>query len=210
MSPLYPALELAALGVAGAAVAAGSARDLWPTCVFGWTLLALGVIDWREYRLPDLLTLPLLAAGLLLALFGDPADAWSSLLGALAGGGAVVVIRAVYAALRGREGIGLGDAKLLAALGAWLGWEALPAVVLVAAWRRWSSSASAPPPGIGSRPTASPSAPSSVSPRGSSASTVRRASSDAAGHESERRDARAHPAPPSGGDLRWPRRAKRE
>ena len=132
VSPLYPALELAALGVAGAAVVAGSADALWPTCVFGWTLLALGVIDWREYRLPDLLTLPLLATGLLLAAVGDPADASSRLIGALAGGAVVLAIRAAYAALRGREGMGLGDAKLLAAIGAWLGWEALPAVVLVA------------------------------------------------------------------------------
>lgn len=104
----------------------------------GWWLLALALIDLRTFRLPDALTLPLVAAGLLLAATGvpgglalpSPADA---ALGAAAGFVGLAGIRWLYARVRGVEGLGLGDAKLAAAGGAWLGWAALPWLLLVAA-----------------------------------------------------------------------------
>jgi len=102
-------------------------------CAFGWSLVALAWIDWQRMRLPDLLTLPLLGLGLAAALLEAPGALLSSVVGALAGYAALRVIDGGYRRLRGREGLGRGDAKLLAAGGAWLGWEALPWVVLFAA-----------------------------------------------------------------------------
>jgi leader peptidase (prepilin peptidase) / N-methyltransferase len=102
-------------------------------CVFGWSLLSLAWIDWRQLRLPDALTLPLLGAGLAAAALDGQDALLSGVIGALAGYAALRLVGEGYLGLRGREGLGQGDAKLLAAGGAWLGWEALPWVVLLAA-----------------------------------------------------------------------------
>ena len=106
---------------------------LGASLALGWTLLALAAIDARHYRLPDRLTLPLIPAGLLVAWLSDPASLAGHALGALAGFLAFAGIAQAYHRLRRRAGMGLGDAKLLAAAGAWLGWSALPALVAVAA-----------------------------------------------------------------------------
>ena len=128
------AVELAALGVAGmAAAVAATGVQLWAGCALGWTLLALAWIDWERFWLPDALTLPLLAAGLILAWLDTPWSLTDRAIGAIAGYLAFRIVGRVYLALRGREGLGEGDAKLLAAGGAWLGWAALPNVVLTAA-----------------------------------------------------------------------------
>ena len=96
-------------------------------------LAAVAVIDLRERRIPDALSLPLLAAGLLwAAVEGD--RPWSGhALGAAGGFGVLAAFGAAYFRVRGREGLGLGDAKLFGAAGAWLGWSALPVVLLIAA-----------------------------------------------------------------------------
>ena len=133
LSPFYPAIELAALGVAASAAWVLSGWLLWVSLGLGWTLLALAAIDLRHYLLPDVLTLPLIPAGLAVAWAVDPALLPHHLLGALLGFAAFAVIGQVYRRLRGRHGLGLGDAKLLAAAGAWLGWAALPSVVVIAA-----------------------------------------------------------------------------
>lgn len=93
-------------------------------------LLALSVIDLREYRLPDILTLPLIMAGLAQAYFltGNIAP---SLMGAASGYIVFVGFELAYRRLRGRDGLGRGDAKLLAAGGAWCGWAGLPLIVLI-------------------------------------------------------------------------------
>jgi len=98
----------------------------------GWTLGLLGVVDLLVLRLPDVLTLPLGVAGLVFApgLLGTPLV--EHLVGAAAGFGALAGLGWAYARLRGRDGLGLGDAKLLAVAGAWLGWRALPSVVVIA------------------------------------------------------------------------------
>jgi leader peptidase (prepilin peptidase) / N-methyltransferase len=106
---------------------------LWASLALGWTLLALAAIDIRHYWLPDRLTLPLIPAGLLVAWLVDPAALAGHAIGALAGFLAFAGIAWAYRQLRRRAGLGLGDAKLLAAAGAWLGWPALPGLVVVAA-----------------------------------------------------------------------------
>jgi leader peptidase (prepilin peptidase) / N-methyltransferase len=133
LSAFYPIIELAALAVAASAALVVSGWLLLVSCMLGWTLLTLAAIDQRHFLLPDILTLPLIPAGLLVAFALDPALVWSHLVGALAGFAAFAAIAFVYRRLRRREGLGLGDAKLLAAAGAWLGWQALPGLVVIAA-----------------------------------------------------------------------------
>lgn len=99
---------------------------------FLWALLVLVFIDLETYLLPDLITLPLLWAGLLANSWGMYTDLHSALWGAAGG---YLLLWGVYWLYRGiskREGIGRGDFKLLAALGAWMGWESLPAILLFA------------------------------------------------------------------------------
>lgn len=93
-------------------------------------LIALAVFDLRELRLPDVLTLPLILAGLgQAALLG--LGVTNALIGAAAGYAAFVLIELTYRRLRGQDGLGRGDAKLLAAGGAWCGWSGLPLIVLI-------------------------------------------------------------------------------
>jgi leader peptidase (prepilin peptidase) / N-methyltransferase len=133
LSPFYLAIELAALAVALSAVVVLSGRLLLASLGLGWTLLTLAAIDQRHLVLPDVLTLPLIPAGLLVAYGLGGSMLPDRLLGAIAGFAALSALAWTYRRLRDREGLGLGDAKLLAAAGAWLGWQALPSVVLIAA-----------------------------------------------------------------------------
>ena len=102
-----------------------------PSIGLGVALAAIAVIDFRTHRIPDAISLPLVAAGLTWAFsFGD--RPWPAhLIGALVGYASFAGFGALYFRLRGREGLGLGDAKLFAAAGAWLGWQKLPFVLLV-------------------------------------------------------------------------------
>jgi len=136
------AIELAALAVAAIAVLIEpDPARLWLDCGLGWTLLALAWIDATDMLLPDLLTLPLLLAGLGVTWLGAPAaesliapDAAPLHAAAAAlGYGLFRGIAVFYHGLRGREGLGAGDAKLLAAAGAWLGLQPLTWVIVGAA-----------------------------------------------------------------------------
>ncbi len=129
----YPAIELAAVAVALVAAALDGGSGAWLDCLLGWWLLALAWIDARHWLLPDALTLPLALAGLIAALAFDPDTLLDRALGTAAGYLALRGIALLYRALRGREGLGEGDAKLLAASGAWVGASGLPQVVLIAA-----------------------------------------------------------------------------
>jgi leader peptidase (prepilin peptidase)/N-methyltransferase len=129
---LAPATELGAIVIALWAALTVDGSMLWASCALGWTLLALALIDWRDGILPDVLTLPLLALGLVVTYFSG-ADLLDSALGAALGFLLFAAIRWLYQRVRGREGLGLGDAKLLAAAGAWVGWDSLPSIVLIAA-----------------------------------------------------------------------------
>ena len=102
-------------------------------CVFGWWLVALGWIDWRHRRLPDVLTLPLILAGLAATALLTPNEVTDHAVAATIGYALFRLVSLSYRALRGRDGLGEGDAKLLAAIGAWLGVSSLSAVLLVAA-----------------------------------------------------------------------------
>ena len=133
LSWFHPGIELAALAVALSAATVLSGWLLWASLGLGWILLTLAVIDGREFVLPDSIVLPLIPAGLAVACAVDPGLLVDHALGALAGFVSFAAIAGVYRRARGREGLGLGDAKLLAAAGAWLGWQALPSVVLIAA-----------------------------------------------------------------------------
>jgi leader peptidase (prepilin peptidase)/N-methyltransferase len=133
LSLFYPAMELAALAVAAWAATAAAGAALWLGCLLGWGLLALAAIDARHYVLPDVLTLPLIPLGLAAAWLADPERLWAHVIGAVAGYLVFVLIALGYRRLRGRDGLGLGDAKLLAVAGAWVSWEGLPSVVLLGA-----------------------------------------------------------------------------
>jgi leader peptidase (prepilin peptidase)/N-methyltransferase len=130
----YPAVEIAA-GALGVLFAwrFGYSGALAAALVFGWALLALTFIDLDTQLLPDDITLPLLWAGLIANTFGTFTDLRSAVLGAAGG---YLLLWSVYWGFRllvRKEGMGYGDFKLLAALGAWLGWQILPFVVLVSA-----------------------------------------------------------------------------
>jgi leader peptidase (prepilin peptidase)/N-methyltransferase len=98
----------------------------------GWTLLVLATVDALALRLPDILTLPLIAAGLVVSWFLPERDLLGHAIGAVAGFASFWSIAFFYRAARGQDGLGMGDVKLAAAAGAWLGWQALAFVVLIA------------------------------------------------------------------------------
>jgi leader peptidase (prepilin peptidase)/N-methyltransferase len=101
--------------------------------VFTWALIALAVIDLDTQLLPDSLTLPLLWLGLLLSLTGTFTDPSAAILGATGGYLLLWLVFHGFRIATGKEGMGHGDFKLLAAFGAWLGWQALPQIVLLSA-----------------------------------------------------------------------------
>jgi leader peptidase (prepilin peptidase) / N-methyltransferase len=132
IAAMYPIIELGAVAIAVAAAASTAGWLLWVTCGLGWTLLALAATDLRYFVLPDALTLPLIPAGMAVAYLQDPADLQAHAIGAIAGFMAFMAVRGVYFRLRGREGLGLGDVKLLAAAGAWIAWQSLPGLIVIA------------------------------------------------------------------------------
>jgi leader peptidase (prepilin peptidase) / N-methyltransferase len=129
----YPGIEGAAFAIAAIAVAVDGAPQAWLDCLLGWPLLALAWIDIRDGLLPDVLVLPLLVAGLLVTAALDPEDLTDRAAAALLGYVALRLVAELYRRVRHREGLGQGDAKLLAAGGAWLGTVALPQIVVIGA-----------------------------------------------------------------------------
>ncbi|SFR51587.1 type 4 prepilin peptidase 1 Aspartic peptidase. MEROPS family A24A [Marinobacter daqiaonensis] len=103
---------------------------LW-ALVLVWALIALTMIDFDTQLLPDNITLPLLWLGLVLNYFGTITDFTSAFWGAVAGYLSLWSVYWLFKLVTGKEGMGYGDFKLLAALGAWLGWQLLPAVILL-------------------------------------------------------------------------------
>ena len=110
----------------------GISSVLVPALVFSWTLIALTFIDLDHFLLPDVMTLPLLWLGLLVNLAGGFCDIHSAVIGAVAGYLTLWIVYHLYRVITGRAGFGHGDFKLLAALGAWLGWQMLPLIILLA------------------------------------------------------------------------------
>src|SRR6185312_728275 len=141
ISARYPAIE-ALTGLLSAAVAWKFGFG-WPALwglVLTWFLIALTFIDVDTQLLPDNLTLPLLWIGLLLSLWAPqgadapiPVDPRNSIIGAIAGYLSLWSVYHLFRLLTGKEGMGYGDFKLFAALGAWLGWKMLLPIILIAA-----------------------------------------------------------------------------
>jgi leader peptidase (prepilin peptidase) / N-methyltransferase len=137
----YPLIELLT-GVLSAAVAwkFGVSWYCAAALVLTWALVALSAIDFDHQLLPDDITLPLLWIGLLLSLaptiptFGLPVDSGDSILGAVAGYVSLWSVYKLFKWLTGKEGMGYGDFKLFAALGAWLGWQMLLVIILISAF----------------------------------------------------------------------------
>lgn len=125
-------VELSCVAIVLWAATVVTGWPLWITCLVGWTLLCLALVDYRQFMLPDVISLPLLVAGLIVAAAGGRPGFADAVIGATVGYGAFSAVGWLYARLSGREGLGLGDAKLLAVAGAWVGWAALPTVVLLA------------------------------------------------------------------------------
>jgi leader peptidase (prepilin peptidase)/N-methyltransferase len=132
ISARYPLVE--ALGGALAAAAIWRFGATWQglaACVLLWSLIALTFIDFDTQLLPDGLTLPLLWGGLVVNLFELFVPLRTSVIGAIAGYLALWIVYWLFKLIRGKEGMGYGDFKLLAALGAWMGWQMLPFIVLL-------------------------------------------------------------------------------
>jgi leader peptidase (prepilin peptidase)/N-methyltransferase len=131
ISVRYPLVELLAGLLAAAAIYRfGPTWQGVAACAFLWTLLALTFIDFDTQLLPDDLTLPLLWGGFLANLYGLFVPLREAVIGAIAGYLTLWTIYWLFKIIRGKEGMGYGDFKLLAALGAWLGWKMLPLIVL--------------------------------------------------------------------------------
>ena len=132
ISTRYPAVEVLTALVSLTVVAVfGYTWDAMFALLFSWLLIAMALIDFDTRLLPDNLTLPLLWLGLLFNSSGGFVDLQSAVIGAAAG---YLILWSIYwgfKLLTGKEGMGYGDFKLLAALGAWLGWQALPMVILI-------------------------------------------------------------------------------
>jgi len=128
----YPAIELltAAASIAIAWHFGNSLQTVF-ALLLTWSLIALSFIDIDKQLLPDSITLPALWLGLLLSVFTVFADAHTSIIGAAAGYLTLWTIYHLFKLATGKEGMGYGDFKLLAVLGAWLGWQYLPIIVLL-------------------------------------------------------------------------------
>jgi leader peptidase (prepilin peptidase)/N-methyltransferase len=135
ISPRYPFVELLSGAFSGyIAWHFGFTPAAAAAMLFTWTMIALAFIDLDTFYLPDDLTLPLLWAGLVFNLFGGFTDLTSGVIGAVAGYLTLWLIFWMFKLATGKEGMGYGDFKLLAAIGAWLGWKMLPLVILLSSF----------------------------------------------------------------------------
>lgn len=132
ISPRYPIVE-AFTGLLSAYVAwhFGPTTQAVGALILLWALIALAAIDLDTQLLPDSITLPLLWLGLVANLWSTYTDLSSAVIGAMLGYMALWSVFWLFKLATGKEGMGYGDFKLLAALGAWLGWQMLPAIILL-------------------------------------------------------------------------------
>jgi len=132
ISPRYPIVEAATGLLSGyAAWHFGPTLQTVGALLLVWALIALSAIDFDTQLLPDSITLPLLWLGLAFNLWSIFADLSTAVAGAMAGYLALWSVFWLFKLATGKEGMGYGDFKLLAALGAWLGWQMLPAIILL-------------------------------------------------------------------------------
>lgn len=132
ISPRYPLVEiLTGAATAGAALHFGFTPAAAGAMLFLWCMIAATFIDFDTQLLPDSITLPLLWAGLLFNLGGGFVDIKTAVIGAVAGYLSLWSVYWMFKLVTGKDGMGYGDFKLLAAIGAWLGWTMLPLVILL-------------------------------------------------------------------------------
>jgi len=132
ISPRYPCVEL--LTGTLSALVAWNFGFTWTTAaglLFVWAMIALAFIDLDSFYLPDDITLPLLWAGILVNMGGAFVDLQTAVIGAIAGYLSLWLVYWGFKFATGKEGMGYGDFKLLAAIGAWLGWKMLPVVIML-------------------------------------------------------------------------------
>lgn len=135
ISPRYPVVELlGGLGAAWCAVHFGPGLAGLAAMVFVWAMIAVSYIDFDTQLLPDAISLPLLWLGLLVNIPGTFTDLRSSVIGAAAGYLFLWLVYWAFKLVTGKEGMGFGDFKLLAAIGAWTGWQLLPLAILVSSF----------------------------------------------------------------------------
>ena len=134
ISPMYPLVELATGAVfAGGALVYGLTPLLVVRLAFASALIVLFAIDLRHRILPNVITLPGIVVGFVASWFLPPG--WvSSLIGILAGGGVLLAIAEAYYRTRGQEGLGMGDVKMLAMIGAFLGWQLMLLTLVLASF----------------------------------------------------------------------------
>nr|VFK24856.1 MAG: type 4 prepilin peptidase 1 Aspartic peptidase. MEROPS family A24A [Candidatus Kentron sp. MB] len=133
ISARYPFIELLSGVMAGiVAWQAGFGIPAVGALVLTWVLIALAFIDWDRQQLPDEITLPTLWLGLAFNLFGVYASIEDGIIGAMLGYGVLWSVYWLFRLWTGKEGMGHGDFKLLGMVGAWLGWQSLPATILIA------------------------------------------------------------------------------
>jgi leader peptidase (prepilin peptidase) / N-methyltransferase len=130
IDPRHVAIEMTAAALGMVALVAQPGLLGFIAAMLGWWLLLIAIIDLQYQWLPDRLTLPLIPLGLLAAWAGLGADLRDAAIGAAAGFAVLFLIAWGYRRLRKREGLESGDLKLFAALGAWLGWQQLPLVLV--------------------------------------------------------------------------------
>lgn len=128
--PRYPLLEGACLLIALWSALSQTGPMVPVTAVLGWWLLLIATIDSEHLWLPDILTLPFGLAGAVLTIGVMDAPPWTPLLGAALGFGGLAAIAWLYRRVRGFDGMGGGDPRLLGAIGAWVGWQGLPSVLI--------------------------------------------------------------------------------
>ena len=128
----YPLIEILTAGLSAlVAIYFGVSWSCLAALCFTWSLITLTFIDVDHQLLLDNITLPLLWLGLFANIFGTFTDLQSAVIGALAGYLSLWLVYQAFKLITGKEGMGYGDFKLLAAIGAWLGWQILPTVIIL-------------------------------------------------------------------------------
>lgn len=131
----YPLIELfSALTVVTVAYYFGVSIQAFFAILLTWALIALAIIDFDHQLLPDDITLPFLWLGIIISFFNVFTDLPSSVLGAIFGYGSLWSVYIVFKLVTGKEGMGHGDFKLLALLGAWFGWQVLPVIIILSSF----------------------------------------------------------------------------
>lgn len=133
ISRRYPLIETASAGIGLVSGLLLPSPDSFWVAALGWQLLLLAILDAEHFWLPDRLVGLLAASGLGLAAMGGPERLLTAIIGAAAGFTVLFAIAYLYKRIRGRTGLGGGDPKLFGAIGAWVGWQALPIVLLIGA-----------------------------------------------------------------------------